>query len=159
MGGGDAYNAHFVEGQRIMAQSNIKMADTEGKYDLQVAQKQSEAVIKQAEMDYRSRIYESDARVSEARFDYNARIHEADTNKLVQMEALRVREKEALLQYKVDWKQAENDAVRAEGSRIAAEAKMTGAEAKMYGAETKRIREESRYEGYGRDGMESYWYG
>ena len=156
MGGGDAYNVHFVEGQQVMAEANMKIAETEGHTDLQVAQKQSDAVVKQAEFDYRARIYESDARITESRNDFTARIHEADTNKLVQMEALRVREKEAELQYKVDWKQAENDSVRAEGSKIAAESKQTTANAKQYGAETKRMNNQNRY---GSDGQGSYWYG
>lgn len=142
--GGDAYNSKYERATKYEAWTNMQIANTQGKYDVQVAQTQSQAVVAQA------------------RYDYMARIHEADTNKDVQMKALDVREKEAKLQFQVDWKNAQNDAIRAEASTIAAEGKKLEGQAKVDKAQASMIREEGRAERdrnrYG-DRTSDYWYG
>lgn len=116
----------MLDSTRMQTASNEKIAKIEGDSDFRVAQTQSSAVIKQAELDFK------------------ARIKEAESNITIQMEALRVREKEADLQFKVDMKNAENDAVRAEASRRKADADYLSSEARHLKEENKGKRDSAR---------------
>ncbi|MBI2339978.1 MAG: hypothetical protein HYU99_06410 [Deltaproteobacteria bacterium] len=135
MGGG--YNWEYVEATKYQADSNEAIALDSNEVDLQIAQEQSDAVIQQA------------------KYDYDARIYEADKNYQIQMEALRVREKEAELTYKVDWKNAENDAIRAEASQTKADADYLEAEAEKDDVAYEHEEDMAKYD----DGSSSYWYG
>lgn len=135
MGGG--YNWKYVEATKYQADSNEAIALDSNEVDLQIAQEQSDAVIQQA------------------KYDYDARIYEADKNYQIQMEALRVREKEAELTYKVDWKNAENDAIRAEASQTKADADYLEAEAEKDDVAYEHEEDMAKYD----DGSSSYWYG
>lgn len=138
MGGDSAYNGSYVQATALQSESNEAVADTQGEWDYKVAERQSMAVEKQAELDYKARIYE------------------ADKNYAIQMEALRVRQMEAQLTYRVDIKNAQNDAIRAEASMVSAQANVMKAETKQYEAESKRERDKNKYEGGQGD---DYWYG
>ena len=83
---------------------------------------------------------------------------EAQTNRDVQMEALRVREKEAKLEYKVAWKEAQNDAIRAESSQTRANADMRKADAKFMKEESKAEERSAERESRGST-TQDYWYG
>lgn len=135
---GSGFNAEYVAATQYQADSNVRIAQSANKTDLEIAREQSSAVKAQA------------------KYDYDARIYEADKNFQVQMEALRVREKEANLTYRVDIKNAENDAIRAEASKIAAQARVTEADSKV-------LREEARAERYRSRGADGggggYWHG
>lgn len=95
-GGGSPYNAQYVEATRLQAWSNLQIAQEDAAAKRYGDYQQSHAVIESA------------------RLDADARRYEADQNKLTQMEALRVREKEAVLQYKTDLKMAQAEMIRAE---------------------------------------------
>lgn len=95
---GSSYNQEYVAATQYQADKNLEIAESSNEADYDIAKLQSDAVTQQA------------------KYDYEARIYEADKNYQIQMEALRVREKEAELQYKVDWKNAENDAMRAQAT-------------------------------------------
>lgn len=138
MGGDSAYNGSYVQATKLQSDSNEAVADTQGEWDYKVAVKQSEAVMKQAELDYKARIYE------------------ADSNERVQIEALRVREKEAENQLKVDMANAKNDAIRAEASMVTAQASIMKAETKQFDAESKRERDHYKY---GSSQGSDYFYG
>lgn len=132
-----SYNAEYVQATKYQADSNEAIAADANETDLQIAQEQSAAVVQQAQL------------------DYDARIYEADKNYAIQMEALRVREVEAELQYKVDWKNAQNDAIRAEASLRSADADYLEAEAEKDEAGFEHEEDMAKYE----DSSSSYWYG
>jgi hypothetical protein len=117
----EMYNLNYLIATRETNASNERIAKIEGKYDLKVAQEQSRAVIEQAKA------------------DLEARRLEANLNHQAQMEALRVRELEAKLQYKVDWKNAQSEAVRADAA-------FNMSLAAMRDSETKSMKEENRHE-------------
>jgi len=87
---GSGYNESYVTATRDQSTANQAIAENADATDYDIAKLQSDAVVQQA------------------KYDYMARIYEADKNYQIQMEALRVREKEAELQFKVDWKNAIN---------------------------------------------------
>lgn len=135
---GSSYNAEYVQATQYQADKNAEIARDSNEADMDIAQVQSDAVIQQA------------------KYDYEARIFEAQKNYEVQMEALRVREKEAELQFKVDWKNAENDAIRAEASYLSAESKVIEAE-----SESKEVdyEHEEKLSDSASSGDLNYWYG
>ena len=133
-----SYNAEYVQATQIQADSNEAIAADANQVDLEIAQEQSMAVIQQAQLDYAARNTETGA------------------NREIQMEALRVREKEAELTYKVDWKNAENDAIRAEASQTSANADYLEAEAEKSEADYEHEEDMAKYD----DGSSSsYFYG
>lgn len=125
---GSGFNAEYVMATREQSQTNLAIARDSNSADRDIAKEQSQAVIKQAELDYKARIYE------------------ADKNASVQLAALEVREKEAELDYKVRYKEAQNDSIRADASMVAAQAKQTEAEAKVAREERKADNDRRRYE-------------
>lgn len=134
---GSSYNQEYVAATQYQADKNLEIAESSNEADYDIAKLQSDAVVQQA------------------KYDYEARIYEADKNYAIQMEALRVREKEAELQYKVDWKNAENDAIRAEASYLSAESKVIEAE-----SESKEVDYEHEEEmDQSSSSDSSYWYG
>lgn len=145
MGSDSPYNSEFVQSTRLQAQAQVDAANAQGRWDYRVAQEQSAAVKAQA------------------KYDYEARIYEADKNYQIQMEALRVREKEAELDFRVRWKEAQNDAVRAEASILNAQAAQTKADASVMREERRGERDRMRHEERtGRadaaSGAGDYWY-
>lgn len=144
MGSEPPYNSNYVDATRLQSNAQVEAAREQGRWDYKVAMEQSTAVKAQA------------------KYDYDARIYEADKNYEIQMEALRVREKEAELDFRVRWKEAQNDAVRAEASIMNAQAAQTTAESKTMREERRANRDERRDE-FRRDRLESrggagdYW--
>ena len=132
-----SYNAEYVQATQIQADSNEAIAADANQVDLEIAQEQSMAVIQQAQLDYAARNTETGA------------------NREIQMEALRVREKEAELTYKVDWKNAQNDAIRAEASLRKADADYLESEAEKDEAAFEHEEDMAQYD----DNSSSYWYG
>jgi len=146
MGSDSPYNQNYVDSTRAQANAQVEAAREQGRWDYKVAQEQSGAVKMQAQA------------------DKDARIYEADKNYQIQMEALRVREKEAELDFRVRWKEAQNDAVRAEASILNAQAAQTTADAKTAREENRGERDErrdalrrDRLESRGRGGGGDYW--
>jgi hypothetical protein len=135
-GGESAYNGRYVEATKIQAESNENVAKIQGKWDYKVAHDQSQAVIKQAELDLKARMYE------------------ADKNYAVQMKALEVREIEAKNQLKVDLANAKNDSIRAEAAMVSAKSDVLKANTKQYEAESDREKDRDKY-----GQREDYWYG
>ena len=132
-----SYNAEYVQATQIQADSNEAIAADANQVDLEIAQEQSMAVIQQAQLDYAARNTETGA------------------NREIQMEALRVREKEAELTYKVDWKNAQNDAIRAEASLRKADADYLESEAEKDEAAFEHEEDMAQYD----NNSSSYWYG
>ncbi len=134
---GSSYNQQYVDATKYQADLNKEIALASNATDLDIAKLQSDAVIQQAKI------------------DAEIREKELFANKEIQLEALRVREKEAVLQYKVDWKNAQNDAIRAEASIISANANMVEAEAEREDNEYDHEEYMARYD----NSDSSYWYG
>jgi len=133
---GSSYNQEYVNATQYQADKNAEIAYASNETDLEIAKVQSDAVIQQA------------------KYDYMARMQETKDNKEVQMEALRVREKEAELQFKVDWKNAENDAIRAEAAYNSSTADVIEAESERDEEANEHEENMARY-----SGSEDYWYG
>ncbi len=126
-GGGGAYNEHYVDATDKQARSEEKVGLAQANAEVDAARLTSQAQTDTARYDYQ-------ARVMEAKLDYKA-----------QMEALRVREKEAELTYQVDFKNAQNDAIRADASMIAANSQMRKADANVMREERKSEKDKMRY--------------
>lgn len=105
------YNQNYVDATKYQADINKQIADAANDADIEIAVLQSKAVVAQAE------------------FDYKARLEELKANRDTQFEALRVREKEAELQHKVDWKNAQSEAIRADGYATGKDAELVEAKA------------------------------
>ena len=135
---GSGYNQEYVTATKDQGQVNLEIASDSNQTDYDIAKLQSDAVVQQA------------------KYDYDARIYEADKNYGIQMEALRVREKEAELQYRVDWKNAQNDAIRAEASMVSAESKLVSAQAKEDKVQYDH-QEDMAEQKYG--SSQDFWYG
>ncbi|OGQ08381.1 MAG: hypothetical protein A3G32_04070 [Deltaproteobacteria bacterium RIFCSPLOWO2_12_FULL_40_28] len=136
---GSGYNESYVTATRDQSTANQAIAENADATDYDIAKLQSDAVVQQA------------------KYDYMARIYEADKNYQIQMEALRVREKEAELQFKVDWKNAENDSIRAEASMRSADADYLEATAELTEAESEA--EIDALQAAPSSSMSGHWYG
>lgn len=136
---GSGYNESYVTATRDQAMVNQDIAANADETDYDIAKLQSDAVVQQA------------------KYDYMARIYEADKNYQIQMEALRVREKEAELQFKVDWKNAENDGIRAEASMRNADADYLEASAEVTEAESEA--EVDALQAAPSSSLSGHWYG
>ncbi|HBF13414.1 MAG TPA: hypothetical protein DDW49_08550 [Deltaproteobacteria bacterium] len=140
-GGGDAVNQYSVQQAHEMAYGQIQAAHEQGKWTFFGMREQSRAVIEQMKM------------------EVQIRREELTAQKDVQIEALRVREKEANLEFLARMREAEVQAIRNEGyaeaAVVSAKAQFLKGEAAVENAETKRLRTELRYGGYNYDGNNS----
>lgn len=136
---GSGFNTEYVQATQYQADKNAEISTSSNKADLEIAKEQSRAVIEQAKVDADIRRYEADQRVK------------------VEMEALRVREKEAELTFRTEMRQAENDAIRAQATQTAAGAKATTADSKILKEKRKAERDRARSD-EGNFGL-GYYYG
>lgn len=142
-GGGDSpYNAQYVEATKWQAWSNLQIAQEDAAAKRYGDLQQSQAVIKSARLDKEARIYES------------------DQNKMTQMEALRVRDKESFRQYQTDLRMANAEMIRAEAmaSKVNVESREIDLEDRRENREMDQDeREWERRTSSSSNG--SYWYG
>lgn len=135
---GSSYNQEYVSATKYQADINAQIAADSNETDKEIAFYQADAVKHQADADLK------------------ARMQETADNLKVQMEALRVREAEAEMQYKVDWKNAQNDSIRADAAYNSSNADVIEAEAERDEASYEHEEEMSKY---GNSSSENYWYG
>ena len=109
---GSSYNQNYVDSTKDTNLTNMKMNEDSTKSEVTVSMNQYNAIAIQSTEGSKEGMYAT------------------DSNERIQMRALDVREQEAELKFKVDWKSDENDALRAAAAQTSADADLMNAETK-----------------------------
>lgn len=124
------------------SEAMVQAAETTGSYDYKIAVTQSDAVVKQAELD-------SEARITEAEYNYKAVLAQSETDLDI-----------AKMEYEVKMEEAKNDAMRiTQVEYTNALANLRSADADYKEAEAKETKYELQYGSGGSSNGDYYYYG
>lgn len=130
-----------IDVAKTEANAMTESAETTGSYDYKIAQEQSTAVVKQAELD-------SEARIQEAEYNYKAVLAQCEADIEI-----------ATMEYEVKMEEAKNDAMRiTQVEYTNALANLRSADADYKAAEAKETKYELQYGGGGSSSNGDYYY-